>query len=182
MTSGRVRRAGLATRYSRGVSQPDVVSELQELLTARGATVATAESLTGGQLACRLTSLPGSSATYVGGAVTYATELKRSLLGVPAEVIDTVGVVSAECAEAMAVGVRRLTGATYALGTTGVAGPEPHDGKPVGTVYLGIAGPGLTRAVGVRLDGTRAEIQSQSCDRVLQELVDALRREEPGVR
>jgi len=160
---------------------PDVIADLQDLLRARGATVATAESLTGGQLAVRLTNLPGSSATYVGGAVTYATELKRSLLGVPREVIDTVGVVSAECAEAMADGVRRLTGATYALATTGVAGPEPQEGKPVGTVYLGIAAPGLTRAIGLRLAGSRSEIQSQTCDRVIAELVDVLRREEPAV-
>lgn len=163
------------------MTDAEIESEVQQLLRARGATVSTAESLTGGQLAVRLTNLPGSSATYLGGAVTYATDLKRFMLGVPDEVIDTVGVVSAECAEAMAGGVRRLTGSTYALATTGVAGPEPQEGKPAGTVYLGVAGPGFARAVGVRLSGTRAEIQAQTCDRVLQVLVDALRREEPAV-
>jgi len=163
------------------MAEQDVVEVVNEVLRARGATVATAESLTGGQLAVRLTNQPGSSATYVGGAVTYATELKRSLLEVPAEVIESVGVVSAECAEAMASGIRRLTGATYGLSTTGVAGPEPQEGKPVGTVYVGVAGPDFVRAVGVRLDGTRAQIQSQTCDRVLHELMDALRREEPAV-
>lgn len=158
-----------------------IESELQQLLRERGSTVATAESLTGGQLAVRLTNLPGSSQTYVGGAVTYATELKRFLLGVPDGVIDGEGVVSAACAEAMASGIRRVTGATYALATTGVAGPEPQEGKPVGTVFLGLAGPEGAWSVGVRLEGTRAEIQAQTCERVLAELVAALRREEPAV-
>lgn len=158
-----------------------IESQLQELLRERGSTVATAESLTGGQLAVRLTNLPGSSQTYVGGAVTYATDMKRFLLGVPDAVVDGEGVVSAACAEAMASGIRRVTGATYALATTGVAGPEPQEGKPVGTVFVGIAGPEGARAVHLHLDGTRAEIQAQTCERALVELVDGLRREDPAV-
>ncbi|WP_300682580.1 CinA family protein [Nocardioides sp.] len=145
-----------------------------ELLRARGLTLATAESLTGGQLAATFTSVPGISAVYVGGAVTYWTEFKQSLLGVSEEIVDTVGVVSAACAEAMATGVRGLAGATYALSTTGVAGPDPQEGKPVGTVFVGIAGPGGVRAVQLALSGTRAEIQAQTCAAAVDLLIDAL--------
>ena len=111
------------------------------LLLDRGQTVATAESLTGGGLGRLLTATPGSSATYVGGFVTYATRLKGTLLGVPDDLIATHGVVSAECALAMARGARDLTGATYALSTTGVAGPDPQEGRPAGTVFVGVVGP-----------------------------------------
>src|SRR4051794_19035412 len=98
-----------------------VAAEALVLLGAAGATLATAESLTGGRLAGAVTGVPGASAHYLGGFVTYATELKESLLGVPSALVDTYGVVSAECASAMAVGCREATGATYSLATTGVA-------------------------------------------------------------
>ena len=111
------------------------VEELNAALREIGATVATAESLTAGRLAAMLTEPPGASKTFRGGFVTYATELKHTLLGVPVSVIETVGVVSAECAAAMAAGARERSGATYGLSTTGVAGPEEQEGKPVGTVY-----------------------------------------------
>src|SRR4249919_4100496 len=97
-------------------STPDVeAAEALTLLRAAGATLATAESLTGGRLAAAVTSVPGASVSYLGGFVTYATELKQTLLGVPHEVVERYGVVSAECARAMAVGCRDATGATYAL-------------------------------------------------------------------
>ena len=134
---------------------PASAASVHELLRARGATVATAESLTGGRLAAMLTSVPGSSETFVGGVVAYATELKVSLLGVPPGVVERYGVVSAECARAMAEGARRATGATYAVSTTGVAGPGPQDGIPAGTVHVGVAGPGATTAVALELVGDR---------------------------
>ncbi|MFT4082315.1 MAG: CinA family protein [Nocardioides sp.] len=145
------------------------------------ATIATAESLTGGQLAAALTSVPGASTSYLGGVVTYATRLKQDLLGVPDEVVATVGVVSAECAEAMADGVRRLTGATHAVATTGVAGPDAQEGKPAGTVYVGLASPGGTRAVRLAVGGDRARIQHDTCVDALAELTGALTGEEPPV-
>ncbi len=95
-----------------GVATP--ATSLHALLRARGATIATAESLTGGRLAALLTAVPGSSETYVGGVVSYATSLKTDLLGVSPERISKHGVVSAECARTMATGNRQITGATYA--------------------------------------------------------------------
>lgn len=140
------------------------------LLRAEGATVATAESLTGGRLATRFTDIPGASETYLGGAVTYATEVKVALIDVPEEIVEQHGVVSPECAEAMASGVRALTGATYGLSTTGVAGPEPQEDKPVGTVYVGVAGPGFLASVPLSLSGERTNIQEEACTAALSAL------------
>lgn len=135
-------------------------ADLLPRLTESGATVATAESLTGGQLAAALTAVPGSSAVYAGGVVSYATEVKQSLLGVPTSLVAEHGVVSAECACAMAAGVRELLGTTYALATTGVAGPDPQEGRPVGTVYVALATPDGVRATELALTGNREQIQT----------------------
>lgn len=140
------------------------------LLLQREQTVATAESLTGGRLGMLLTETPGSSATYVGGVVAYATGLKVSVLGVPEEVVERHGVVSAECAVAMARGVHALTGVTYALSTTGVAGPDTQEGKPAGTVFVGIAGPGTETALALELVGSRYEIRDRTCAEALSAL------------
>jgi nicotinamide-nucleotide amidase len=115
---------------------------VHRLLAERSATVAVAESLTGGLLGAELTTMPGSSATFAGGVVSYATELKAALLGVPRELLDAHGAVHPDVALAMATGVRDRLGASYGLAVTGVAGPEPQDGCPVGTVHIGLAGPG----------------------------------------
>lgn len=120
---------------------------VHRLLAERGATVAAAESLTGGLIGAELTAMPGSSATFAGGMVTYATETKHRLLGVPAELLAEHGAVHPDVAAAMAAGVRDALGATYGVAVTGVAGPEPQDGHPVGTVYIGVAGPGDSRTV-----------------------------------
>src|SRR5262245_32314613 len=125
----------------------DLLQRVHLLLRSAGATVATAESLTGGRLAVALTDTPGASETYIGGVVTYATELKASVLDVDEAIIEEHGVVSPQCAKAMASGVRALTGARYGLSTTGVAGPTEQEGKPPGTVFVGIAGPGLLEVV-----------------------------------
>jgi len=111
-------------------------------LAALHATLAVAESATGGGLAERITSVPGSSGWFLGGFVTYARRLKVELLGVPAEILDRFGAVSAETAEAMASGARRLTGATWAISITGNAGPSRDgDQAPVGTIHVGLSGP-----------------------------------------
>ena len=156
----------------------DLETRVHLLLRAGGHTVATAESLTGGRLAVHLTDVPGASETYVGGVVTYATELKASLLDVPGRLIEEHGVVSAECARAMATGVRALTGASFGVSTTGVAGPTEQEGKAPGTVFVGIAGPGLLEAVELDLTGERLEIQEQTCVRALEELAAILVSEE----
>ncbi len=147
---------------------------LHTLLRAQRATLATAESLTGGLLAGLLTDVPGASATYVGGVVGYATELKQGLLGVPAELVAEHGVVSASCAEAMATGALAATGATWALSTTGVAGPDRQEGQPPGTVFVGVAGPGLLRSVRLALRGERAQVRHDTCARAVSLLTDIL--------
>lgn len=156
------------------MSEPPVETRVFLALRAAGETLATAESLTGGQLAAVVTDVPGVSDTYLGGVVSYASELKVSLLGVPEEVVAEHGVVSPQCAEAMATGVRGLTGATWAVSTTGVAGPTEQEGKPVGTVYVGIAGPGHLDSMELRLDGDRPTIQAQTCQEALAALERAL--------
>lgn len=131
---------------------------LHRALLARGETVGCAESLTGGELAALLSGSPGASSTFVGGVVSYATELKRSLLGVTAG-----RVVSAECAEEMALGARRLLGVDWALATTGVAGPEPQEEQAVGTVYVALAGAEGVRSRLLSLTGDRATIRTAAC-------------------
>jgi len=156
----------------------DTASTVHDLLKERGETVATAESLTGGRLAALLTEAPGASATYLGGAVTYATEAKVEVLGVDQAIVDEHGVVSAECARAMARGVRALMGATYAVSTTGVAGPEEQEGKEAGTVYVGLAGPGGDAAIALDLVGDRQKIQDRTCAEALSALAGMVREEE----
>ncbi|MFB4300070.1 CinA family nicotinamide mononucleotide deamidase-related protein [Actinomadura sp. NTSP31] len=130
-----------------GVGDETLDRVVHRLLAERSATVAVAESLTGGLIGAELTAMPGSSETYAGGMVTYATELKHRLLGVPEDLLAEHGAVHPDVAAAMAAGVRDRLGATYGLAVTGVAGPLPQDGRPVGTVYIGVTGPGDTRTV-----------------------------------
>jgi nicotinamide-nucleotide amidase len=115
---------------------------VHRLLSERSVTVAVAESLTGGLLGAELSLMPGASATFAGGIVAYSTALKHSLLGVPADLLDRRGAVDPDVALAMAAGVRERLGASYGLAVTGVAGPDPQDGQPVGTVHVAVAGPG----------------------------------------
>lgn len=156
-------------------------AEVLELLVARGETLATAESLTGGMLAAAVTAVPGASRCFRGGAVTYATELKTGLLGVPESVVRTEGVISAACAEAMAEGARRLAGASYAVSTTGVAGPDLQEGRPAGTVFVGLSGPSGTTSRELRLPGDRDSVRRAACADALDALSAVLRREEPGL-
>jgi PncC family amidohydrolase len=132
--------------------------------------VASAESLTGGLVGAALTSVSGSSKVYRGGVVAYATDLKHQLLGVDAGLLDRVGAVHPDVARGMAEGVRDLLGADYGVATTGVAGPEPQDGRPPGTVWLGLAGPEGSWAVDVSSDGTRSDIRLATTARALARL------------
>jgi nicotinamide-nucleotide amidase len=143
----RLRRAedmvrGLLGDIVYGVEDETLDRVVHRLLAERSATVAVAESLTGGLLGARLTDMPGSSVTFRGGVISYATDLKAELLGVPKDLLAAHGAVHADVATAMARGVRDRLGATYGLAVTGVAGPEPQDGQSVGTLHLSVAGPG----------------------------------------
>jgi nicotinamide-nucleotide amidase len=129
--------------YSRNGDPLEAVVGKQ--LLGHRATLAVAESATGGGLAERITSIPGSSSWFVGGVIAYTKRMKVELLGVPADILDRLGAVSAETAEAMAMGARRRTGATWAVSITGNAGPTADgDEAPIGMIYVGISGPNET--------------------------------------
>jgi nicotinamide-nucleotide amidase len=156
----------------------DLAQQAVALLTARGQTVAVAESLTGGLVAAALTSVPGASVVVRGGIVAYATDVKAALLGVPAGLLARNGPVDPGVAAAMAAGVRARLGASYGLSTTGVAGPGPADGKPQGTVFIAIDGPAGPSGSGLRLGGDRQEVRNRVVQLVLSLLVSALREDE----
>lgn len=148
-------------------------------LAHEGLTVAAAESLTGGGVTAELTSVPGASAVVLGGAVVYATALKHTLLGVHASLLAEFGPVHPEVAVQMADGVRRRLAvdgraADIGVSTTGVAGPEPQGGKPVGTVYVGLARAESTRVVELSLTGSRESIRRQVVLSVVRELAREL--------
>lgn len=148
----------------------ELAAEVHQRLLSRGETVGCAESLTGGALADLLSGTPGASATFAGAVVSYATSVKRAVLGVTAA-----QVVSADAATQMAVGVRALLGVDWALATTGVAGPEKQDDRPVGTVYVALAGPLGVQAHRLTLGGGRTEIRAAACLAALEVLADVLR-------
>jgi len=128
-------------------------------LIRRGMTLATAESCTGGLVAEKLTAIPGASAVYRGGVVSYWTSVKADVLGVPQELLDTYGPVSEQCARAMAEGVRKLTGADLGVSVTGSAGPDADErGVPVGIVYVGLAAPDGTWCRSLDFGRRRREI------------------------
>ena len=147
---------------------------LVETFRGRSLTCATAESCTGGGIGALITSVAGSSSVYLGGVVSYANEVKRDVLGVPENVLNTVGAVSAECAEAMASGVRKLTGADFAVSVTGIAGPGGGTAeKPVGLVWFGVASEGGARSEKVVFAGDREEISSQTAAHAIELLLSA---------
>ncbi|MEU5720420.1 CinA family protein [Micromonospora sp. NPDC047738] len=143
-------------------------------LSERHETLATVESLTGGLLSASIVEIAGVSGTYRGGLVVYATELKAQLAGVPEDLLAERGPVDPDVAVALAEGGRRRCGADWGLATTGVAGPEPQDGKPVGLVYVAVAGPGGAQVRQLDLDGGRAHIRSAAVIEALRLLADRL--------
>ncbi|MGI8868723.1 MAG: CinA family protein [Mycobacteriales bacterium] len=144
------------------VGHPVTAAQCLAILTRTGRTVAVAESLTGGMLAAVFTSVPGASKAFRGGLVVYASDLKASLAGVPAEMLATYGPVSEPVAAALAAGVRERLRADFGLATTGVAGPDKQDGIDVGTVYVALAAGGRPTVEKLQLDGTRARIRGDS--------------------
>jgi nicotinamide-nucleotide amidase len=149
------------------------VAAVQRLVERRE-TLATAESLTGGLVAATIVAIPGVSAVFRGGLVVYATDLKHELAGVPAGLLAERGPVDPDVAAALAAGARLRCGADWGLATTGVAGPDPQDGKPVGLVYLAVAGPYGTTVRERKLAGNRAVIRTESVTAVLSLLSETL--------
>ncbi len=148
-------------------------------LTREGLTIAVAESLTGGLLVAELINTPGASVVVLGGVVAYNTELKHSVLGVSDELLASHGAVHPDVAAQMATGVRTALAvagepARIGISTTGVAGPDPQDGQPVGTVFLGFAIGDRVTTQRLALSGSRSDIRSATVEASLTELVRLL--------
>lgn len=141
-------------------------------LKARGLTLAAAESCTGGLTAKRLTDVPGASAVFLGGVVSYTNGVKERALGVPHDILEEYGAVSEPVARAMAEGARRLTCADIALSVTGVAGPDKDDrGHDVGTVYMALSAKNETTVQLLHLSGGRSAIRAAAADEMLRMLL-----------
>lgn len=150
-----------------------------EALAASGSTVACAESLTGGLLCSALVDVPGASDVVRGAVVAYATDVKAGVLGVPDDVLAEHGAVHEATARAMARGAARLMGASYAVATTGVAGPGPDEGRPAGTVFVAVGAPnddrdGVAHVRYLRLDGDRSAVRSGAVVAALSLLLEVL--------
>ena len=138
-------------------------------------TLSTAESYTSGALASIITSVPGSSRYFMGGVIAYSESIKCSMLGVPASLIETFGVVSLEVVEAMAEGCNRKLGTHYSIATSGTAGPGGGTLEiPIGTVCLAIDGPGFCKSWTYNLNGDRNEVVVTSMEIVLRELLNII--------
>ena len=144
-------------------------------LKAEGKTITCAESCTGGRIAAAITAVPGSSAVFPGSIVSYCDGVKHGLLGVPEELLQSVGAVSEDVARAMAQGAAGVFGTDLALSATGIAGPDGDgSGKPVGTVWLGIFCRGKCRAECHVFPGDRASVQALAASRALEMALEAL--------
>jgi nicotinamide-nucleotide amidase len=148
---------------------------LVRVLIERRETLAVVESLTGGLLAATFVEIAGVSAVFRGGLVAYATDLKASLAGVPPDLLAARGPVDPDVALAMAEGGRTRCGADWALATTGVAGPDPQDGKPVGLAFVAVAGPGGAAARRLSLPGDRAAVRAGAVTAALDLFAEKLR-------
>lgn len=158
---------------------PSAEARLNALLAGQSdVSIATAESCTGGRVAHRITSIAGSSDYFLGGIVAYANSAKAGLLGVPAAILDNPGAVSEPCARSMAEGARARYGATYAVSTTGIAGPGGGTArKPVGLVYIALATPGDTVCEEHVFSGDRATVVESAAEFALRLLLDAIERD-----
>jgi nicotinamide-nucleotide amidase len=151
----------------------DGLTELVAALREKGETVATAESLTGGLVAALLTSVPGSSAVVRGGLVVYATPLKHELAGVDSDLLAEHGPVHPDVAAQLAAGARVACGATWGIGLTGVAGPDPQDGIEPGVVHIGVSGPEVAEVHTIGVEGNRHQVRAAAAAKAL-DLIRAL--------
>jgi nicotinamide-nucleotide amidase len=155
---------------------PGLAASILDELARRGETLASAESLTGGMVAQLLTDVPGASASYVGGVISYATRLKGTLAGVNVTTLAQLGPVAERTAAEMARGVAERCDADWGVATTGVAGPETQDGHPVGQVFVAVShrADGVMRVKELALQGERAMIRKLAAAAALALLADAL--------
>jgi len=153
-----------------------LVEELVALLAQQHKKIATAESCTGGMISQMITSVPGASVVFDCGIVAYANEIKKNILGVRAETLEKYGAVSEQTALEMAQGIKKLSGADYALAVTGIAGPGGGSReKPVGTVYVGIIRPDGSEVCLFRFSGNREEIRKQTAQAALEKICHYIR-------
>jgi nicotinamide-nucleotide amidase len=153
------------------------VTQAEDVLAALAAkrwTIAVAESLTGGLVAAAIVDVPGASTAMRGGVVAYATDVKRDVLGVDGALLASQGPVDAAVATQMAEGVRRLLGADVGIATTGVAGPDPQDGKPVGTVCIAVVTPDAASSSSTVFAGDRTAIRSAATESALAAALEVL--------
>ena len=156
-----------------------LAAQLQDLAIARGATVSSAESCTGGNIAHQITSISGSSEYFKGSVVSYANDVKHRVLGVPADVLENPGAVSEPCARAMVEGVRGVIGTDFAVSTTGIAGPlGGTERKPVGLVYIGVASTEHRIVEEHVFSGDRAAVIESATRRALELLIHAISAQE----
>lgn len=159
---------------------PDPLAQrLVKTLRDRGASLATSESLTGGLIGATITGVPGASEVYLGGAIAYDVMMKARLSGVSRTILHTYGVVSEQTVTEMAVGIQTMTGATWTIAASGVAGPTPQEGHPPGEVWIGLAGPQVGQhqvllAQRFQFEGDREQVREQTVATSLQLLLTAL--------
>lgn len=155
-------------------------AEVISVLKMRDVSLGTAESLTGGLLGAAVTSVPGASAVYLGGFVAYATSMKSRLLGIDADLLGDVSVVSEDCARLMAVAASERTGADWTIAVTGVAGPDGQDGHEPGEVWVAVAGPVIgphaqaVYAEGYQFEGDRDAVRKATVDAAFEMLLRVL--------
>ena len=148
--------------------------DLVQLAVEHGVTIGTAESLTGGALAAAIVDVPGASNCLEGGVVSYSHAVKERTLGVSHDLLESEGAVAPEVARAMARGARAALEVDWAVSTTGVAGPDPHDGQAVGTVYIAVSGPRGEQHLELHMDGGRAAIRSETVSRAIEFLASQI--------
>lgn len=149
--------------------------ELVALLKEKQLVITTAESCTGGMIASRIVSVPGASAVFKEGYITYSDEVKSRVLGVKKSTLEKYFAVSAETAGEMAAGAARIAKSDIAISVTGVAGPDTEDGKPVGLVYIGCSYKGKTSVGEYNFTGTRADIRNAAADEALKFAADIIK-------
>jgi len=155
----------------------EIVAQLRQ----RDLTIATAESLTAGMLSSAIADIPGASAVLQGGVVAYNNTIKHRILGVSADTLAARGAVDIETAKQMATGVRERFGADLGVATTGVAGPEPSEGKAVGIVFIALAAQDTTPAKLLRFDGNRAQIRRATVAASLQLVAEWLEQQNSSI-
>lgn len=154
-----------------GAGPNDLARTVIREALAAGLGIATAESLTAGLIASALAEVPGASAVLQGGIISYSNQVKANVLGVDRDLLESRGSVDGEVARQMAVGAMKCCGSEIAVSATGVAGPDAHDGKPVGTVFLGYAHAGGSGFVEHGFTGNRGQIREQSTNAALSLLI-----------